>query len=277
MIVNRLLIAVLALSAMVPPLAGKENHQIQPISTRYAQTSSKVTLDATVRYFEDIQLQEARHFDGFGFDLDLTAPIRGGWQVRIIAPIYTEGEAKVIDTGRKTDIKGYGGVFDFPRILLEHQFLYQDRHGWNAGWFIGAGTKQNHLDTSHGDRINHQGLIGHLGLKADRFFNDGDVRLLGNLGMRGYFRSDDLNPSGGGDRFFLVDAHTASVFRLHERVWPGLELKYQGDFARYNSVSLMPQMIIPVASFLEVKLGVPFRLTHQGERIGARFQLTARF
>jgi hypothetical protein len=277
MMINRLLTAILALGAMISPLAGEDYYQIQPISTRYAQTSSKVTLDATYRYFEDIQLQEARHFDGFGFDLDLTVPFREVWQLRLIAPLYTKGEAQVIATGQQTDIEGNGGVFDFPSVVLEHQFLDQSRHGWNAGWFIGAGGKLYNLDTSHGDRYNHQGRIGHLGLKADRSLNDGNVRLLGNLGLRGYFDSDDLNPSGGGDRFFLVDAHTASVFRLREKVWPGMELKYQGDFEKYNSVSLVPQVIIPVAGFLEVKLGMPFRLTHQGERIGARVQLTARF
>lgn len=267
-----------AMCALPPTfvLAGG-NPQVQPISTRYARTATKITVDAEFRYFEDIRLQEVEHFDGIGFDLDVTAPFCKVFQLRLLLPLYTEGDARNILSGRSTHIKGYGGVFDFPSILLEHQLLKQSRHGYNVGWFAGIGEKLEVLETSNGDRLNHQGRIGHLGLKADRGFRDDSVRLLANVACRAYLESDDLNPTGGDDHFFLVDAQAASVFRLHDRAWPGLELKYRGDFEQYNSVSLMPQMIFPVASFLEMKMGVPFRLTHQGERVGARLQLTARF
>lgn len=253
------------------------DYQVQPISTRYAKTASKVTVDGTFRYFEDIQLQEMTHFDGWGFDLDATVPFSRTLQLRLIWPLYTEGDATVISTGQRSWVRGRGGVFDFMSLVLEHQLLEQPRHDYNVAWFLGAGEKFDVLETAHRDRLNHQGRIILSGMKADRSFSDDRVRLLANLGLRAYIESDDLNPTRGSDRFFLVDIHTASVVRLHKRFWPGIELKYQGEFNKYNSVSLLPQAIVQATSWLEMKFGVPFRLTPHGERLGLRLQLTARF
>ncbi len=276
---KRIILAGVSAMIIVTPLlrAANTDYQVQPISVRYAQTASKITVDTTMRYFEDVQLQEMNHFDGWGCDLEATVPFYRTLQFRLLWPLYTEGDATVIGTGQRSWVRGWGGVLDLPSVILEHQLLSAPNHGFNFAWYLGAGGRVGFLETAHGDRLNHQGRLYQAGVKADRSFNDDQVRLLANLGVRAYIKSDDLNPSRGNDDFFLVDLNTASVTRLHEHFWPGMGLNYQGEFEKYNSVSLLPQAIIPVNSWLEVKFGVPFRLTSHGERVGLRLQLTARF
>src|SRR4051812_17486333 len=48
--------------------------QLQPIFTRLAQTSTKITLHTTFRASRGVELQEADHVNSWGFDGELVVP-----------------------------------------------------------------------------------------------------------------------------------------------------------------------------------------------------------
>jgi len=264
------------------------DYQVQPIFTRYAETAKKITFNATARVFNDVQLQEVDRFDGWGVDADLTIPIpyTKQFQVRLFWPFYTEGDARVIeprsrDFGRKTDIRGYGGTFDFPNAQIEYQFLAEPDYCFNMAAYGGMGERQRVLWTTtfDDDVYNHDGVVGLFGLKAD--WRCGDKwRFAANGGARYYFKSDDLNPEGpfGNDKFWLADISMAAIYHPWQcPLYPVAELVYQGDFSDYNSVLLVPELIWAACRNFELKAGVPIGLTSDGESFGGRFQATLRF
>lgn len=283
-----LIIGFMAASATTTARAQLEGeYQIQPIFTRYAETAKKITFNTTARIFNDVQLQEADRFDGWGIDADLTIPIpfTERFQVRLFWPFYTDGDARLInpgqpDTGRRIDIRGYGGTFEFPNVQLEWQFLGEKNAPLNLAAYGGVGERQRELWTTtvDGDVYNHAGRVGLFGLKADwRCGND--LRFVANAGGRYYYKSDDLNPSDANeDRFTLADISAAVIYHPWKcPVFPVAELVYQGDFTDYNSVLLVPEVIIGVCKNFELKAGAPIGLTSDGESFGGRFQATARF
>jgi hypothetical protein len=265
-------------------------YQIQPIFTRYAETAKKITFNATARIFNDVQLQEADRFDGWGVDADLTMPIpyTKTFQLRLFWPFYTDGDARLIDpghpdTGRRIDVRGYGGVFDFPNVQLEWQFLSEsNNHAFNMAAYGGIGQSQRVLWTSTVDEdvYNHKGNVGLFGLKADWRCGD-EWRFVANGGGRYYFKSDDLNPgetSTSGDDFFFADVSMAAIYHPWKcPVFPVAELVYQGDFTDYNSLLFVPEVIFGICKNFELKAGAPIGLTGDGESFGGRFQATARF
>lgn len=279
----------LAIGAAATSLAQLEGeYQVQPIFTRYAETAKKITLNANARVFNDVQLQEADGFDGWSVDADLTIPIpyTKRFQVRLSWPFYTDGEARVSergrpDTGRRIDVRGYGGVFEFPTAQVEYQFLTEEEKGFNMAAYGGFGEKMRHLwTTSYDDDVyNHDGQMALFGLKAD--WRHGEHwRFVANAGARYYHKSDDLNPSGpdSSDRFWLGDISFAAIYHPWTcPVYPVGELVYQGNFGDYHSVLVVPEIIWAVCRNFELKAGVPIGLTSEGESLGGRFQATLRF
>ena len=285
-----LLLALLTGGGVTASFAQMEGeYQLQPIVTRYAETAKKVTLNAGIHLFNDVDLQEADNFDGYTVDMDLTIPIPGTkhWQVRLGVPFYTAGTARLTktgepDTGKEIDIRGYGGVFDFANIQVEYQFLEESVKGFNAAAYGGIGERLDYLKTSTvaDDKYNHKGLVGLMGLKGDVHCGE-DWRFAANLGARYYFKSDDLNPadtSTSGSVFWLVEASFAAIYHPWKApVFPVAELLYQGVISDYNSVLFVPEIIYAINSHVELKAGAPIGLTGDGESFGGRFQITTRF
>lgn len=265
---------------------GEGEYQIQPILTRYAETVKKVTINANMHIFNDVQLQEVDRFDGWTVDADLTfrIPYTKYLQFRIAWPFYTDGDARVIDPGpnfhKKTDIRGYGGTFDFPNLELAYQFLTEQKAGFNASVYGGMGERQRVLWTDLPDEVyNHQGQVALFGLRAD-WRHGNNWRFVANAGARYYFKSDDLNPEGRGsdDEFYYSDISLAAIYHPWKcPVFPTAELVYNGTFGDYNSVLFVPEVILGVCRNFEFKAGMPIGLTSDGESFGGRFQATTRF
>jgi hypothetical protein len=262
-------------------------YQVQPILTRYAETVKKITFNASVHVFNDVQLQEADRFDGWTVDADLTIriPYTKRWQARVFWPFYTEGDARVIEPGRdfhtKTDIRGYGGVFDFASVELAYQFLAEPEHDFNASVYAGIGERQRVLwtTTSLGDIYNHAGQAAHFGLRADWRHGD-EWRFVANGGARYYFKSDDLNPEGpdASDTWVLGEFSVAAIYHPWKcPLYPVAELSYQTTFGDYHAVQLVPEVIWAACRNFELKAGAPIGLTGDGESFGGRFQATVRF
>jgi hypothetical protein len=262
-------------------------YQIEPIFTRYAETSKKITFNATARLFNDVQLQEADHFDGWSVDADLTIPIpyTKRFQLRVFWPFYTDGDARALEPGpdfhKKIDIHGYGGVFDFAHVEVDYQFLAEPDDGFNASVYGGIGERQRVLWTTTSDRdvYNHAGQVALFGVRGDWRCGD-NWRFVANAGARYYFKSDDLNPEGpsSSDEFYLGDISIAAIYHPWKcPVYPVGELVYQGTFSDYHSVLVVPEVIWAICSNFELKAGVPIGLTSDGESFGGRFQATVRF
>ena len=259
---------------------AKSEFELQPIFTRYAKISKKITFSTTFRAYRDAELQEAENLDALGVDADLVVPFLNRFQVRLNVPIYTTGEARLIKPPHENiTVESHGGTFDFTSVQLEWQFLNQEDHGVNMLLSGGAGVPLERLNTSIYDQYNHKGQVALGQLRVDRRMNDW-LTLVGHLGARYYFVSDDLNPAGNaaGDVFTLAEGFVAGVFNPWDnKIVPVLELAYTGDFGKYNSVLLVPEIIWPVSKHFELKAGGTFGLTSDGERIGARVQAVVRF
>lgn len=282
------MLACLALGAVARTGMATEapDYEIQPLFTHYARTPTKVTLRATFAAFDDVELQEANHFDGISVSGELAVPFLKRFQLLLAGPIYTTGEAELIQPGHPTiDLHGWSGTFEFPNAQLQWQFLTQEQCCWNMAVHAGYGAVLGKLRTTTDDFFhvgasdiyNHGGnqVIG--GLRLDRTVNDW-FTFGGNLGAIYYPTSDDLHPDDGGDSWVLGNFSAAAIFHPWEaRVYPTLELVYNTDFSDYNSVMFVPQIIIPVCSNFEFKVGVTVNATDDGEAYGARFQGVFRF
>ena len=258
----------------------KAEYELQPIFTRYAKISKKITFSSTFRAYRDAELQEAENLDALGVDADVVVPFLKRFQVRLNVPIYTTGKARLIEPPHDNiTLKGYGGTFDFASAQLEWQFLNQRNHGVNMLISGGVGKRLAWLEASHGDFYNHLGLMALGQLRVDRQMNDW-LTLVGHFGARHYIQSDDLNPAGNdeGDVFTLWEGFVAGVFNPWDsKLVPVVELLYTGDFGKYNSVMVVPEVIWPINKHFELKAGGTFGLTSNGERIGARVQAVVRF
>jgi hypothetical protein len=257
--------------------AQTDGFERRPIVTRYAKTASSVQVDVTGRYFTQVQMQEADHFDGWGVDLDFTVPFHRTMQFRLLLPIYTDGDAREKETHEDIDIHGYGGVFDFATLFFEQQILAESHAGYNLGYYLGFGYRTDRLKTNIGDYYNHRGRNALAGVRADHWFQGPDIHVLGKLGARYYFDSDDLNPVGG-DEFWLFEGDAAAVFKpWYGRIYPAVELLYRGIETDYVELSLVPELILAASASVDVKVGGLVGLTNDGEQWGARLQLSGRF
>lgn len=263
--------------------------RVEPIFTRFAETSPEITLNGTLSYFEGVELQEADHFDGYTSSAELIIPFLHRFQVRVFYPIYTDGQARLIDPhnpvrGKRIDIHGAGGIFDYATLGIDYEFLKAHEPGdWSLAVGVGGGAVIRYLDTTApatsgagNDRYNHSGKIGLLGFMANRNIGE-DWTLLLNLGARLYFDSDDLHPRGD-DSFGLADARAAFIYNaLSKRFFPAGELAYQGDLTGYNSLSIIPEFVVMVCPHFELKAGFPIGISGDGQRWGATVQAGIKF
>jgi len=269
--------------AIQPAAPECSSRQIQPLFTRYAQTTQKWTLRGTYSQFTDLALQEVDSFDGSLVDFELTVPLTDRLQARFYLPVYTDGDARRTDSGNPVDINGDGGLLDFPSIILDYQFMQAESKGdWNMAAYFGAGGIINYIEetdrvTGAVDRINHRGAAAMFGLKADKQLSD-CWQLISNLGGRYYWDSDDIHPNDGSDIFFLLDASVAFVY-APESAWayPIIEFVYQGSFSAYNSLQVVPQVVVPIGDHVDLNAGVSLGLLDEGPATDARLQMTVRF
>ena len=275
-------LVVLILMFSLPAPVESSNPKVDPILTRPAATIDTFSVISNARYFRNVKLEEADRFSGYGFDFEVAIPFKESMQFRLILPAYTRGKARLIDppTFETITIKGPAGTFDYPTILFDHQLIDIDQAAYNLSYFVGFGKTirdWGKLDTTHGDTYNHQGDLFRLGVNSDGYVRNTGVRWLANVGLRAYIGSDDLNPAETGDDFFLIDLMTAAVFEPWKGSFhPAIELVYQGDIDRYHAVHLIPQVIVPLNSSIDLKAGTSINLTRDGESFGARLQMSYR-
>jgi hypothetical protein len=259
------------------------SRQIQPLFSRYAQTTKKWTVRGSYRSFKDVGLQEVDEFDGSSYDIELTVPLSECWQLRLYYPIQTEGSGRDIDTGEDVDVSGNGGMLDFPSLIVDYQFKQASSPSdFNLAAYAGVSTARDHLEAENQvdggiDRINHRGSAAILGFKADKQLNH-CWAFIGNLGGRYYWESDDIHPYGGSDTFFLIDASAAFVYAPQSAwAYPMVELVYQGNFSDYDSLQIVPQVVVPVGEHLDINVGVSLGILDDGPTTDARLQMTLRF
>lgn len=281
---GKLLLGSLTLSIAMTVQAA--DYSMQPIKTDPAQTQDKVMLSFSWESFNGMELDEVEDFDGWTAAMELVVPFLDRFQLRFNMPLRTEGDATVksdfwLHPGLDIDVEGNGGVFDFITLVFEHQLFHEQEQGYNLSYYVGGGAVGYPLDTtlprpgSGYDAINHNGTVIMLGVKADG--ERWGTRLLGNAGIRGYQRSDDLYP-GDSDQFYVLDAKAAVIFApWGQYVHPVLELTYLGDFSDVNQFALLPELLIPVNKHLELKAGASFGLGGNGSEYGAQAEASVRF
>ena len=267
---------------VVPAAPECSERQIQPLFSRYAQTTKKWTIRGSYRSFTDTELQEVDSFDGSSYDFELTAPLSERWQMRLYYPIHTEGDGRYTDDGQNVDIEGDGGTLDFPSLIVDYQFKQANTAGeYNLAAYLGFGTSLDFLEgeneTGGIDRINHRGAAVLFGMKADKQLNH-CWTFIGNLGGRYYWESDDIHPNDGSDVFFLLDASAAFIYAPPNAwAYPMIEFVYQGSLSDYNSLQVVPQVVVPIGEHLDINAGVSLGVLDDGPSTDARVQMTLRF
>jgi len=262
--------------------AGGNKAMVEPIFTRYARIYQAPTLDFRTEFFKDKPMEEAENFDGYSLFLDFTWPINDRSQLQVFLPFYTNGEADLIPSGKPVDIEGYNGVRDFFSLIYERRFSWlEDVTGVNVAWLAGVGWSLDPLDVTLGsstlhDRYNHSGYNAQIGLKFDDDISGGDMSLLGNLRLIMYIDTDDISYSNNA-AFQVLSATGAVMFNQYGRFTPVLEAILESDFQDYTAFSLAPEVIYTLADSFDVKLGIPFRLTSDGQKYAANVELTYRF
>ncbi|BDS08461.1 hypothetical protein NT6N_35010 [Oceaniferula spumae] len=265
------------------PVEPCSDREIQPLFSRYAQTATHWTLRAGYRSFKDVELQEIDEFDGSTYDIELLVPLSDSLQLRFYYPLKTEGDARDIATGGDVDVDGDTGLLDFPSLTLEWQFKKANGVGdYNLAAYLGVGYLRDYLDSEtqpngQTDRINHRGGALLFGIKADKQLNN-CWTFVGNVGGRYYWESDDIHPNSDSDRFFLLDASAAFIYAPSNAwIYPAVEVVYQGDVSDYNSLQVVPQVIVPIGSNVDLNAGVSVGVLDDGPSTEGRLQLNVRF
>ncbi len=272
----------IALAAVTLSAQGA-NPSLQPISARFAQTQTDFSVELGAYSFSELELEEADEFDGWTAGLEFVAPLGklseklDTMQLRLLLPVYADGDARVTDTskpdfGEKIDIDGNGGVFDFTTLQFEHQLFHLDKSGFNAAYTVGWGQALANLDTSTQtkDKFNHTGGVILAGVKFDRPVSifGSESQLILNGGIRAYYGTDDLHPDDS-DNFTFADLRGAVVFEeIGGFLVPVVELTYLGEFGDYDELLLRPEVIIPVNEDASLKLGGIVSLSDDGNQGG---------
>lgn len=269
---------------IVPPVSVCSTHEIQPLFSRHAQTVKSLTLRAGYRSFNDVELQEADNVDGTIQDFELIMPLSDCLQLRLYYPYNTDADGRT--TGaveRELGIDGNGGLLDFPSLILDYQYKKATSPGdYNLAAYVGVGNVRQFLEakeksTGYVDRYNHRGSVFLFGFKADKQLNN-CWTFVGNIGGRYYWESDDIHPNGGSDMFFLLEASAAFIYAPQDAwIYPAVEVLYQGSVSDYNSVQVVPQVIIPFGDHVDLNAGVSVGLLDDGPSTEARVQLNLRF
>lgn len=267
-------------------VAGSKS-MVEPLFTRYARIYQAPTLDFRAEVFRNKPMEEMTDFDGYTLTLDFTYPINDRSQLEFLLPAYTNGDGDYDKPGNPydgahSDVKGWGGVRDFPSIIYERRFSWlEDKTGANVAWLAGAGRRFDTLKvTYHGDeidRFNHTGYNYQFGLKMDGDIKQGSLTLLGNMRYVGFVDSDDINLTGDDTAFGVLTTSGAIMFNDYGRFTPVLEAILEADLKDYTAFSLAPEVIYSLSDKFDVKLGVPFRLTSDGQKVAADLELAYRF
>lgn len=282
-----LLVCSLLLPFPVSVYAGGNKAMVEPIFTRYARIYKAPTLDFRAEYFRDKPMEEMTDFDGYTLTLDFTWPFNDRSQLEVLLPLYTNGDGDYDKPGDPfdgvhADVTGLGGVRDFPSIIYERRFSWlEDMTGANVAWLAGIGRRLDTLKVKYKgdeiDRFNHTGFNYQFGLKMDGDIKQGSMTLLGNLRYVRFQDSDDINLTGDDTAFGVLYANGAIMFNDYGRFTPVLETLLEADFKDFLAVSLAPEVIYTLSDNFDVKLGVPFRLTSDGQKVAANLELTYRF
>lgn len=232
-------------------------------------------------------MEEMTDFDGYTLALDFTWPFNDHSQLRVLWPFYTNGEGvydkpEHLFDGADVDVEGYGGVRDFPSIIYERRFSWLEKKtGVNVAWLAGIGRRLNLLLVEHKgneiDRFNHTGFNYQAGLKMDSDIRQGSMTLLGNLRYVRYHYPDDINLSDNDTSFGVLHLTGAVMFNDYGRFTPVLEAILKADFKDFTAFSLAPELIYSLSDNYDIKFGVPFRLTSDGQEYAADLGLTYRF
>jgi hypothetical protein len=284
----------LTFSANVTAVGSKG--RVEPLFTRYAQTYKTSTLDLKVEAFNDKPMEEMNNFNGYSVTLDFTDPIDDVSQIEFLFPIYTRGRGILDDdvtpafSGRRMKVKSTGGgIRDFASVIYERQIPWLERKlDVNIAWRAGAGKRMSTLDVTHKgehvDKINHNGFNLQGGFKMDTDIVEGTMTVIGNAGLILYIDSDDINFTAEGEAgsntkptFFVLSLDSAIMFNTFGRMTPVIETLFEHDFMGYTSLSLSPEVIYTFSDGLDLKFGVPFKLTKRGQNYAAVLEGTHRF
>ena len=259
--------------------------EIQPLYSRYAQTVTRWTLRGGARFFKDAEMQEAVELDGTCLDVELTVPLSERFQMRLYYPFDTDCEARSTRYGQvEIDVEGDGGILDFPSLIIDYQFKQAaSADDYNLAAYLGVGILFEELEATgqhsgYWDIYNHQGAVALFGLKADKQLDNG-WHFIGNLGGRYYWDSDDLHPKNEDhDKFWLLDC-SAAILYAPSCAWafPGLEVVFQGDLDGYNSLMVVPEIIIPLGPYIDISSGVGLGIGDDGPSLESRLQLILRY
>ena len=282
-----LLLSSLLMPFSVDVAAGGNKAMVEPIFTRYARIYKAPTLDFRAEYFRDKPMEEMTDFDGYTLTLDFTWPFNDRSQLEVLLPLYTNGDGDYDKPGDPSDgvhadVKGLGGVRDFPSIIYERRFSWlEDKTGANVAWLAGIGRRLDTLKVKYKgreiDRFNHTGFNYQFGLKMDGDIKQGSMTLLGNLRYVRFQDSDDINLTGDDTDFGVLYATGAVMFNDYGRFTPVLEAILEADLKDFTAFSLAPEVIYSFSDNVDAKLGIPFRLTSDGQKVAANLELTYRF
>ena len=239
----------------------KQNlYELEPIYTRNARNAQRVTVNLTYDNFKNVRLEEAESFDGYTTTAELIVPFgkEKQWEVRLEIPFYTDGDAELVETGEKIDIDGNGGVFDFGTLVIQRELTTTEKHPVNSSIYVGYGTKVDRLDTTVDDVYNHTGKVYRLGFNVDNGKADRDIRLQASMDGRYYYDSDDINPSDDDTEFYLMNLSGAAVYNTKGFIKTAFEILYSTDFKDRQIIQAVPQLIVPVCDYLEIKGGYAF-------------------
>lgn len=267
-------------------VAGSKG-RVEPIFARYARTYHAPTLDLRAEYFHDKPMEELSDFNGYSVILDFTYPINDVSQIELLLPLYTDGKGDYDKQGhefdgKSLDVSGNGGVRDFASLIYERQVPWlESKLGTNIAWMAGAGKRLDTLDAERNgklvDKFNHTGHNFQAGLKMDADIRNGTMTLLGNLRYVMFRDTDDINLTGDDVDFEVLYATGAIMFNQYGRLTPVLETLLEYDFEDFTSFSLSPELIYTLSDGFDIKFGVPFSLTSDGQDYAAQLELTYRF
>jgi len=268
-------------------MAADGSTAAEPLFTRYARIYQQPTLSFRSEFFTEKPMEEMTDFDGYTLSLDFAYPFSDKSQLRVLLPFYTNGDGFYDkpgdpDDGVPIDIEGYNGVRDFFSLAYERRFGWlENKSGSQVAWLVGFGRSMDPLEATNGsdliDRFNHRGYNAQIGLKFDDDVRSGDMTLLGNLLLTAFWDTDDINLSGDSTSFQVLTASGAVMFNRYGRFTPVLEAIFEADFEDYTAFSLVPEAIYTFGDDFDVKLGVPFRLTTDGQKYAIDLELTYRF
>jgi hypothetical protein len=240
--------------------ARQNQYELEPIYSRNARNSQRITVNLTYDNFRNVRLEEAEDFDGYTTTAEIIVPFGKNkrWEARLEVPFYTDGDAEVVATGEKIDIDGNGGVFDFGTLVLQRELTTTEKRPVNSSVYVGYGTRTDRLETTIDDVYNHTGRVFRLGFNIDNARPDRDIRLQASMDGRFYYDSDDINPSDDVDDFYLMNLSGAAVYNAEGFIKTAFEILYSTDFNDRQIIQAVPELIIPLWDVLEIKGGYAF-------------------